>query len=63
MPNQAFVGNGAEGLKSWEILDKIIDGAADRGVVVLLDMHMIDNDLDWSPLWYEGDYTEVQPNR
>ena len=62
-PEQQYVGYGLENMRSWDILDLVIEKAADRGIVILLDMHLIDDKLDWSPLWYEGNYTEADTHQ
>ena len=46
-----------EGLSSVEIMDKIIQGARERGLKVILDRHRINKDSQ-SKLWYDDKYPE-----
>lgn len=57
-PNQRFVGKGLKGKTIWEILDEVIDQAALRGLMVMLDMHTL-GPQDATDLWYDEQYKEA----
>ncbi|CAL5977322.1 1 [Hexamita inflata] len=47
-----------KGLTSAEILDYLINAAAARGIVILLDMHRLYGAGDIDPLWYDSNFSE-----
>lgn len=57
-PNQRFVGKGLKGKTIWEILDEVIDQAALRGLMVMLDMHTL-GPQEATDLWYDEQYKEA----
>lgn len=49
------------GLNSWEIVDLLFEKCAERGILILLDMHTLDPDKGISRLWYDPEkYSEAQ---
>lgn len=49
----------------WQILDEIVEKAADRGIFIMFDMHDINPESDLlygerAPLWYDDEYNEEQ---
>lgn len=52
-PKQEYVGKELKGKTIFEIVETVIDGAARRGMMVMLDMHTL-VELDPSDLWVSG---------
>lgn len=47
-------------LTSWEIIDLLFEAAAENGILILLDMHMLDPAKGVSRLWYDPEkYSEA----
>jgi len=47
-------------LTSWEIIDLLFEKAGENGILILLDMHMLDPAKGVSRLWYDPEkYSEA----
>lgn len=46
------------GLNSLQIFDLIVNRSAERGILILLDMHLLHLNGEITPLWYDGTMTE-----
>lgn len=50
-----------QGLKSMQIMDLLVQGAAKRGILVLFDLHCLAaSNTNIDPLWYDSTYSEEQ---
>jgi endoglucanase len=54
-----IVDDDLRGLPTAELLSRFIDRCAERGLMVMLDMHRL-NELEISELWYDDEYTEAE---
>jgi len=53
LPKQSYVGPELKGKTTWDIMDEVFDKAAERGLLVMLDMHNLQEQLP-TPLWVSG---------
>jgi aryl-phospho-beta-D-glucosidase BglC (GH1 family) len=47
-----------KGLNNFHSLDVFLNKAADHGILVLLDMHLLDPAESISPLWYDDNHSK-----
>jgi ABC-type phosphate/phosphonate transport system ATPase subunit len=52
-PDQRIIQQSLFGLSSWEIMDVLFEKAAQRGILILLDLHILDPKKGYAQLWYE----------
>ena len=53
-PNQQLVGK-----TGLQILDVVVEMAAEAGILILLDMHRLQASQESPPLWYSHNYTGI----